>query len=61
MEKIEVEICRECHPFYTGTDKLLDIAGRVEKFKQRAAAAKPLVKKVKKVRVEEVADSSKEK
>lgn len=40
-EKIEVEICSACHPFYTGNDKVLDTAGRVEKFKtKRAAAAK---------------------
>jgi large subunit ribosomal protein L31 len=38
-QKIEVEICSNCHPFYTGNDKLMDTAGRVEKFKQRRAAA----------------------
>jgi large subunit ribosomal protein L31 len=38
-EKIEVEICSYCHPFYTGNDKLMDTAGRVEKFKARRAAA----------------------
>ena len=37
--KIEVEICSNCHPFYTGNDKLMDTAGRVEKFKARRAAA----------------------
>ncbi len=36
-EKIEIEICSNCHPFYTGTDKIIDTAGRVEKFKARAA------------------------
>ncbi len=35
-EKIEIEICSNCHPFYTGTDKIIDTAGRVEKFKARA-------------------------
>ncbi len=39
-EKIEVEICSACHPFYTGNEKILDAAGRVEKFKARRAAAK---------------------
>ncbi len=34
--KIEVEICSKCHPFFTGGEKLVDIAGRVEKFKERA-------------------------
>lgn len=40
QEKIDVEICHACHPFYTGLDKVLDGAGRVDKFKKRAAAAK---------------------
>ncbi len=44
-ETIEVEICAACHPFYTGAEKSLDTAGRVEKFKQRKAAAKPAAKK----------------
>ncbi|MEN9338170.1 MAG: ribosomal protein large subunit ribosomal protein [Candidatus Parcubacteria bacterium] len=39
-ETIEVEICSACHPFYTGQEKVLDGAGRVDKFKKRAAAAK---------------------
>lgn len=39
-EKIDVEICSNCHPFYTGQEKVLDSAGRVEKFKARRAAAK---------------------
>ncbi|MDE1988534.1 MAG: 50S ribosomal protein L31 [Patescibacteria group bacterium] len=38
-EKIEVEICGNCHPFYTGAEKVMDTAGRVEKFKTRTAAA----------------------
>lgn len=36
-EKMEVEICSSCHPFYTGKEKLIDTAGRVEKFKARRA------------------------
>ena len=39
-ERLEVEICSQCHPFYTGNEKILDTAGRVEKFKARRAAAK---------------------
>ena len=35
MEKIHVEICSNCHPFFTGKQKLLDTAGRVEKFKRK--------------------------
>lgn len=38
-EKIEVEICSKCHPFYTGEEKLIDTAGRVEKFKARRQKA----------------------
>ncbi|HEY5383116.1 MAG TPA: 50S ribosomal protein L31 [Candidatus Paceibacterota bacterium] len=38
-EKLSVEICSACHPFYTGNEKILDAAGRVEKFKNRRAAA----------------------
>lgn len=40
-EKTSVEICSQCHPVYTGTEKVLDTAGRVEKFKARKVAAKP--------------------
>ena len=40
-EKLSVEICSACHPFYTGNEKLMDVAGRVEKFKARRAAATP--------------------
>ena len=42
-EAMSVEICSHCHPFYTGTEKLLDIAGRVEKFRTRQEAAKKRV------------------
>jgi large subunit ribosomal protein L31 len=36
---INVEICAECHPFYTGKQKLMDTGGRVERFRRRAAQA----------------------
>ncbi len=32
---IKVEICSKCHPFFTGKQKLVDTAGRVERFKRR--------------------------
>ena len=35
--EIKVEICSECHPFYTGRQKLVDTAGRVDRFKKRFA------------------------
>ena len=34
-ENLQVEICSACHPFYTGKQKLVDTAGRVDKFKQK--------------------------
>jgi large subunit ribosomal protein L31 len=34
-EKLNVDICSQCHPFYTGKQKLLDTAGRVEKFNKK--------------------------
>lgn len=34
---IRVEICSQCHPFYTGKQKMMDTAGRVERFKKRYA------------------------
>ena len=51
QQELKVEICSNCHPFYTGNDKLLDTAGRVEKFKRRTAkaAAKPAPKKAVKI------------
>ena len=37
-----VDICSECHPFYTGKQKIMDTAGRVERFQKRyAKKAKP--------------------
>ncbi len=38
-KEIEIEICSACHPFYTGQEKVLDTAGRVDKFKKKVAAA----------------------
>lgn len=35
QKEIHVEICSNCHPFYTGTQKIVDTAGRVERFRQR--------------------------
>ena len=35
--ELHVEICSNCHPFYTGKQKLVDTGGRVERFRRRAA------------------------
>ena len=32
---MNIEVCSQCHPFYTGKQKIMDTAGRVEKFKQK--------------------------
>ncbi|NOY88915.1 MAG: 50S ribosomal protein L31, partial [FCB group bacterium] len=34
-KKINVEICSNCHPFFTGKQKLIDTAGRVERFRRK--------------------------
>lgn len=51
-KQIRLEICSQCHPFYTGRQKLLDTAGRVERFEKRYAstggktvARKPVARK----------------
>jgi large subunit ribosomal protein L31 len=36
-DAIRVELCNQCHPFYTGKQKLVDSGGRVERYKQRYA------------------------
>lgn len=36
---IHVEICASCHPYFTGKQRLMDTAGRVERFRQRYAAS----------------------
>ena len=33
--EIHVEVCSQCHPFYTGKQKILDVGGRVDKFERR--------------------------
>ena len=35
MSEIKVELCSACHPFFTGKQKIIDTAGRVEKFKKK--------------------------
>ena len=40
QKEMSVEICSACHPFFTGNEKVIDAAGRVEKFKARSSFAK---------------------
>ena len=42
---LEIEICSNCHPFYTGHEKVLDTRGRVERFKKRLEKKQALVSK----------------
>ena len=39
IDEIKMEICSSCHPFYTGNEKIVDTAGRVDRFKKRVAAS----------------------
>jgi len=34
-ESISLDVCAKCHPFYTGTQKIMDTAGRVDRFRQK--------------------------
>ena len=38
-QNLQVEVCSSCHQFYTGKQKMLDTAGRVDKFRKKYAAA----------------------
>ena len=38
-KELKVDICNQCHPFYTGKLKFVDTAGRIEKFKNKFASA----------------------
>ena len=55
-KELHVELCSQCHPFYTGKQKLLDTAGRVEKFNKKFASSegKMVERKAKKVIVKTV-------
>jgi len=63
MQEIHVDVCSACHPFYTGKQKLVDTAGRIERFRLRVEkkddAAK--VRKGRKVKKEKAAIRKKEK
>jgi large subunit ribosomal protein L31 len=48
VEKISVDLCSKCHPFFTGRQKIVDSAGRVEKFKRRYATKKTMTEARKK-------------
>ncbi len=64
----QVDVCAACHPFYTGTQKLIDAAGRVDRFRKRygdtsakaAADKKPAAKKEKAAEKVEAAPAASE-
>ena len=37
QDKLTIDICNECHPFFTGSERMVDTAGRIEKFNARYA------------------------
>ena len=41
----QIDVCSKCHPFYTGTMKLIDTAGRVDRFRKRYEQKKPAAAK----------------
>ena len=47
-EFIEVEICSQCHPFYTGKEKIIDKTGRVERFRKKMAKGEQIRQEKKK-------------
>ena len=40
-QDLQIEVCSACHPFYTGKQKMVDTAGRVDKFRRKYAAKTP--------------------
>jgi len=59
VESMRVEICSACHPFYTGNQKLVDTAGRVEKFQERLSKVQA-GKKTKKTEKTDAIESNKD-
>lgn len=45
LNSLKVDMCSNCHPFYTGTEKLIDTEGRIDKFNRRRTMAQPKVEK----------------
>ena len=59
-ENIHVEICSKCHPFFTGKQKLIDSAGRVDKYMKRYDKIKPSKEKKQKAKKETTEESKPE-
>ncbi len=58
-EVIHVELCNKCHPFYTGEQKFVDSASRIQKFQNKQKVAQTfVVKKTKKIEERKAADNA---
>ncbi|MGB9763188.1 MAG: 50S ribosomal protein L31 [Minisyncoccia bacterium] len=44
VEKMKIEICSQCHPFYTGQTKIVDTTGRVQKFEEKLKKSEEIKK-----------------
>lgn len=53
LQEIHVEVCSNCHPFYTGRQKLVDTGGRVERFQRRVAKGRLAQAKTGKAKAQE--------
>jgi large subunit ribosomal protein L31 len=40
VDKLNIEVCNKCHPFYTGKQKIIDVAGRVDNFNKKFSKLK---------------------
>lgn len=58
---MQIDVCSACHPFYTGTQKLIDTAGRVDRFRKRYEATKKLAPKAAPAKAEAKAEPKAEK
>jgi len=47
VEKIDVEVCSKCHPFFTGQQKFVDVKGRIDRYLEKQAKGKTYTKKAK--------------
>lgn len=45
LESLKLDMCSNCHPFYTGTEKFIDTEGRIDKFNRKRNLAQPKVEK----------------
>jgi large subunit ribosomal protein L31 len=44
VSELHIEVCSNCHPFYTGTQRLVDTAGRIERFNRKYGRASTVTK-----------------